>query len=60
MQIATQVRTEMRSLMPRWGARFREPSLVPSLVEFALTVMPCVAYWLLMLASLRYSYVSAS
>ena len=37
-------------------APYREPSLVRSLVELVVTVMPFVALWLLMLASLRYSY----
>jgi acyl-lipid omega-6 desaturase (Delta-12 desaturase) len=41
-------------------APYREPSLLRSLVELVVTVMPFVALWLLMLASLRYSYLSLS
>jgi hypothetical protein len=37
-------------------APYREPSLARSLVELVVTVVPFVALWLLMLASLRYSY----
>ena len=37
-------------------APYREPSLVRSLVELVVTVVPFVALWLLMLASLLYSY----
>ena len=37
-------------------ASYREPSLARSLVELVVTAVPFVALWLLMLASLRYSY----
>ena len=37
-------------------APYREPSLGRSLAELVVTVVPFVALWLLMLASLRYSY----
>jgi Fatty acid desaturase len=37
-------------------APYREPRLARSLVELFVTVVPFVALWFLMLASLRYSY----
>ncbi len=37
-------------------APYREPSLTRSVVEFVVTVVPFVAFWLLMLLSLRYSW----
>jgi hypothetical protein len=36
-------------------APYREPSLARSLTELVVTLVPFVALWLLMLASLRYS-----
>ena len=37
-------------------APYREPALGRSLAELVVTLVPFVALWLLMLASLRYSY----
>jgi acyl-lipid omega-6 desaturase (Delta-12 desaturase) len=66
MAATLQAETSMPSATPdladakRWPAllaRYRTPLLARSAVELAITIVPFVILWLLMVASLSYSYV---